>query len=386
MAHHLLTLTPRQTRLCGLGGVLGLSLALGACSEPTSTETAAAPETIETITPRTETQDRLHATTRSAFIFTLALCEDAVAAFRASSADLNTYLNEFTASPSETALMESRTQWRSTLQAWGTALPCLALALPDASPNSHAIRLARTAAGPVLAGFIDSVPGYQESGLVHDENVVLTLDSLQRQHQVTDDGETSLGLFTLEVLLFGVVPRRSVDFAVWPTTTEQPEARRSTLLRLLASDLAQQGADWERYWQLNSAALVSDDISTRTAAEGLSLLLSSWRATLADAATVANAQAQSNPGIALNAEHDRVLLQGIQDALNQWWTANPVVALVQYHDISEPSWLAGQTPQLSAEMSTEHWRSAAAELAVATAQLSELMALLPTLQSTQNSL
>lgn len=56
---------------------------------------------------------------------------------------------------------------------------------------------------PVLPGYIDYVDGYPDSGIVHDMNVVLELDSLREQHGFFDVSEASLGFHVIEYLLWG---------------------------------------------------------------------------------------------------------------------------------------------------------------------------------------
>lgn len=56
---------------------------------------------------------------------------------------------------------------------------------------------------PILAGYIDSVSGYESGGIVHDVNVELSSDSLREQHGLFDITEATLGFHVIEFLLWG---------------------------------------------------------------------------------------------------------------------------------------------------------------------------------------
>jgi len=56
---------------------------------------------------------------------------------------------------------------------------------------------------PILAGYIDYVDAYPESGIVQDVNVLLTEDSLRSQHGSFDLSEATLGFHVLEFLIWG---------------------------------------------------------------------------------------------------------------------------------------------------------------------------------------
>ena len=60
----------------------------------------------------------------------------------------------------------------------------------------------RLDAWPIQPGFIDSIDGYPDSGIVNDETLMLSRETLIEQHGITDYGEASLGLHPMEFMLF----------------------------------------------------------------------------------------------------------------------------------------------------------------------------------------
>ena len=87
---------------------------------------------------------------------------------------------------------------------------------------------------PMEPGFVDSLPAYPDSGIVHDLIVDLDPESLATQHQITDDSEVALGFHVLEYYAF------ERDLASFDDTATGAERRR-TLIRqvstLLLKDL-----------------------------------------------------------------------------------------------------------------------------------------------------
>ena len=82
---------------------------------------------------------------------------------------------------------------------------------------------------PIIPGYIDYVNGYPDSGIVHDINVNLDVDSLREQHGTFDISEVTLGFHVIEFLLWGYDtdsgPRPAADFdAVLELTSEQTES------------------------------------------------------------------------------------------------------------------------------------------------------------------
>jgi putative iron-regulated protein len=83
---------------------------------------------------------------------------------------------------------------------------------------------------PILPGYLDSVTGYADSGIVHDITVSLDGPSLREQHGFFELSEASLGFHVLEFLLWGenldkLTPRPFSDFtAIKQLNAQQREA------------------------------------------------------------------------------------------------------------------------------------------------------------------
>lgn len=55
---------------------------------------------------------------------------------------------------------------------------------------------------PIQPGFVDSLIGYPESGIVNDSTLKISSATLQQQHLITDDDEIALGFHLLEYYAF----------------------------------------------------------------------------------------------------------------------------------------------------------------------------------------
>lgn len=377
MAHHF----PALKTVAGLRPALLLTLVMtGACSDP-------APEDSLILSAEAATEPAQRAPvdtvpqTLNVLTVTQATCDLTVAGFATASTQLADAGSTLTGAPSPAHLATAQSAWRQATSAWGAALPCLALPLVESAGRSHASRLARTAAGPAMAGFVDAIPGYDRSGLIHDQTVDLTMESLLQQHQLTDDGEVALGLYALEVLLFGVNGRESADFAGLPATAAPNigPARRSAMSRLVASDLAQQGLAWNTYWHTSNRPLSPASASVDAAAERLATVLASWQSA---ARTLQNTMAQheaGRPALALYARHDRLLLQGFQRTLASWWQAPEVLGLARAQGLDGSRWQAvgDMLAQPVTPADTLDWATAGERLDSTQQQLNFLLATLP---------
>jgi uncharacterized iron-regulated protein len=142
---------------------------------------------------------------------------------------------------------------------------------------------------PILAGYIDSVEGYMNSGIVHDINVELTASTVRQQHGLFDATEATLGFHVIEFLLWGepsgTSQRIASDFEqISSLTTEQQENglelsqlsnnRRREMLRLTTSALAEDFESSLVLWRkgIESSESIADSISSEAI---LSLLLNS---------------------------------------------------------------------------------------------------------------
>lgn len=150
---------------------------------------------------------------------------------------------------------------------------------------------------PILAGYIDSVGGYESGGIVHDVNVELSPASLKQQHGLFDATEATLGFHVIEFLLWGEsnvdsAGRDVEDFARINQLTEiQRESgleigqvgnnRRRELLRLTSEILIEDFDASFTIWSDASSSFLNTMVDRNSAAL-LNLLLESVTAMLTE--------------------------------------------------------------------------------------------------------
>lgn len=109
----------------------------------------------------------------------------------------------------------------------------------------------RIDAWPIMAGFLDSVPGYPQSGIVNDYAISIDAATLIDQHGLTSPEEVSLGFHALEYLIFS---RPLTDFIPVHTTGPDTTSRRRETCRIIAELLVM---DVNQFVQLSTDRLTS---------------------------------------------------------------------------------------------------------------------------------
>lgn len=152
----------------------------------------------------------------------------------------------FIANPKASTLIPAREQWRSAhrqYQILMTGYQLAGLTPPQVRDDRDPID-----AWPLLPGYLDRVPGYPRSGLVHSETP-LTPGFLREEHQSTDFYYLTLGFHPLEYLLWGPEHEDPATRASRFVPREEPPAeqidtreRRAELLRLIAHGLKRDSA------------------------------------------------------------------------------------------------------------------------------------------------
>ncbi len=137
---------------------------------------------------------------------------------RVKSADLVAATNQFLASPSTTSQQTLQRAW---IEAHREYL-ALSLLLPDIHDQVHV--------WPVEPGFLDSVEGYPESGIVNDTTLDIDIETLWQQHGFTDPSEACLGFHPIEYYAF---MRDVTDFA----NDDEIARRRRKLLEIMVTEL-----------------------------------------------------------------------------------------------------------------------------------------------------
>lgn len=203
-------------------------------------------------------------------------------------------------SPNPTALVNARVSWSAAHQSYQQSnLHFYFTAF--ISPKSQSDKLYKLAYQmdhwPILAGYIDSVDGYESGGIVHDVNVELSSPSLRQQHGLFDITEATLGFHVMEFLLWGESNldssgRELEDFVRVSQLTEiQRESgmeisqvgnnRRRELLRLSSAILIEDFDESFEIWNTVSSSFLKS-VEDRNSAALLSLLLESVTAMLTE--------------------------------------------------------------------------------------------------------
>ncbi len=96
-------------------------------------------------------------------------------------------------------------------------------------------------AWPIQPGFLDSIDGYPDSGIINDVTIDVTAETLRLQHGITDREEVCLGYHAIEYLVF---ERPLVDYVIADDrAADDPVRRRRELLRLISIELNQDLAE-----------------------------------------------------------------------------------------------------------------------------------------------
>ena len=143
---------------------------------------------------------------------------------------LNHSIQQLINAPSEQALQQAQHQWIEAYNAYlelgilnSSHVKTLA---QNHSGNTLSISklYSRVNAWPLLGGYLDSVPGYPQSGIVHDIDSQISRNALIDQHGFSDEYFVTLGFHALEFLLWGLqAPTEDTE------KTERAEVRESTV-------------------------------------------------------------------------------------------------------------------------------------------------------------
>lgn len=207
--------------------------------------------------------------------------------------------NELLQSPSETSLSAAQDSWSSANTLYEQTAVHRYFSY-QTTPEQESLKLFQLQyqmnQWPILAGYIDSVNGYTDSGIVHDINVELSAQTLRQQHGLFDITEATLGFHVIEYLLWGEPnsssQRLARDFErIEMLTAEQEENglqvsqlsnnRRRELLNLTTSLLVEDFESSELLWReaLAKMKTIIEDINSEAL---LSLLLDSTSSMLTE--------------------------------------------------------------------------------------------------------
>jgi hypothetical protein len=219
---------------------------------------------------------------------------------RAELASLQKNIESLLESPSPSTLANGRESWESAHQSYHQSNLHLYFTslISTESQSDQLYQMAyQMDHWPILAGYVDSVGGYEAGGIVHDVNVELSPESLKQQHGLFDVTEATLGFHVIEFLLWGesdvnTAPRGFEDFApVNQLTNIQRESgmeisqignnRRRELLRLISEILLEDFSSSFAIWVDASTSFLKTTVD-RSPAALLNLLLESSTAMLTE--------------------------------------------------------------------------------------------------------
>ncbi len=193
MAYHLATVVRRAWFIVLLG--------LVACTEPPKTEAPLPPQDLSGITREWQASQIEH--------FRILSLE---------AGQLQRAVSTYIDNPSTESQLRAQEAWKLTHASFVAYRPFVA-----ADDYLH-----RVDAWPIEPGFLDSIAGYPDSGIVNDETLVMDAATVIAQHGFTDSSEASLGLHPLEFLLFDRDPGQIVP-------GDRFNDRRRQLLMLLSA-------------------------------------------------------------------------------------------------------------------------------------------------------
>ncbi|MCR8922189.1 hypothetical protein NO559_05365 [Dasania sp. GY-MA-18] len=144
-----------------------------------------------------------------------------------------------------------RAQWLASHRQWHHSASYLAL-LP-AQPELIELQQ-RLHSHDISAGYLDSIEGYPQSGIVNDSTLHLSLANLAQQHQRYSDEEAALGLSVLEFFIWGRELSHYSN-ADADALTQLALPRRRDYLALLAQQWLSDVESAHAYWQAHHKQL-----------------------------------------------------------------------------------------------------------------------------------
>ncbi|SHF86576.1 Imelysin [Microbulbifer donghaiensis] len=155
--------------------------------------------------------------------------------------------------PSEDHLEAAKLAWLQAHREFAATMPYIELAFAPVELRGQGRQLLLALdSWPVQPGYLDTVPGYSDSGIVNDTAIELTLVNLRKQHRLTAHEEASTGFHALEIMLWGPTSERSAEQFQQVTEGEKPEAlaanRRRELTRLIGRGIAEDVEGLARRW------------------------------------------------------------------------------------------------------------------------------------------
>ncbi|WP_319024660.1 imelysin family protein [Microbulbifer hainanensis] len=220
-------------------------LAISACSEKRVEEK---PEAAKPV-PQALNEEAAEALSRAVWQAGQVKLAETQAAVEALNSALATLLKQ----PTDDHLEAAKLAWLDAHRNFAATLPYIELAFAPAELRSEGRKLVLSLdSWPVQPGYLDTVPGYSNSGIVNDTAIDLTLANLRKQHRLTANEEASTGFHAMEIMLWGPTGERTAEQFVAVSKGEKPEAqaanRRRALTQLMGQAMEEDLADLARRW------------------------------------------------------------------------------------------------------------------------------------------
>lgn len=146
-------------------------------------------------------------------------------------------IQTFAEAPSEAGLKDAQNGYQQCYQQWRAASLFYRVAFDLSEQIEFQRLLAMIDTRPYLPGYIDGIPEYPYSGLVHELDIPITPENLRSQHRLMDEESAAIGFPVMEFFLWKV-PVEAFWLANQPGDDKTLVARRLRYLTV-ASDLLQ---------------------------------------------------------------------------------------------------------------------------------------------------
>ncbi|GLQ33143.1 imelysin family protein [Litoribrevibacter albus] len=141
--------------------------------------------------------------------------------------------SELLHTPTDANLKKAQTAYLALLNQWVISLPYINM---TALTSSGAPLMNRLEKLPILPGYLDQIPDYPFSGLVHDIMLPIEHESLSLLHTLDNDEQVIFGLSAIEFLLFDHYSPDHYKKLVPMTTLSDEEAQEGILIEQLPNN------------------------------------------------------------------------------------------------------------------------------------------------------
>ncbi|MFG1498336.1 imelysin family protein [Saccharospirillum sp. HFRX-1] len=225
--------------------LLSLGLILSACSDPDPE-----PIELESLLPSEAAQDETVDTGprfAAAADLVRSTAQRQGAALMLACNDLDAGVTDFLAEPNTANRDLARAAWHDCYEQWNRLRPFNQRAFSVTEQAQFRRTQSLINIRPFQPGYIDGLPDYPYSGLVHESGLDLTLDNLVEQHQMMDSESPSLGFPVVETFLW----REPLTESWLPVANNDAAVveRRHRYLRLATDHLLSQLQVSANRWQ-----------------------------------------------------------------------------------------------------------------------------------------